>query len=87
MNFNLFYNLITEAELGSKQAELLQQGKEIAKKLGLRFNGIQEDLRDGSFHSFVFTDMAKTKSTFMATSLEDAIKELEATRKKFKDVE
>ena len=83
MKFDLFYTLITEAELGSKQADLLQQGKEIAQKLGLRFNGIQENLINGNFHSFVFTDMKETGSTFMATSLEDAVKELEAMRKKF----
>lgn len=51
--------------------EILQQGKDIAKKLGVRFNGWWED-----FKAFLFTDDKDTGSSFLGKDEQDARKNL-----------
>ena len=56
----------------------MDKGEEIAKELGIRYDGIQEEL------GMQFTDIHQTGTTFYANTLEEAKVRLAEKRKLFR---
>jgi hypothetical protein len=85
MVFKDFYymHLITEKDsnLTDDLKELLKKGQSIATKLGLKFNGWQEAFEKFA-GAYVFSD-PKTKSSFFATTEEEAKQNLSKMRLKY----
>lgn len=68
---------------GQKEALSEEQGKAIAKEIGVKFDGIQEGIEDVPA-TFQLTD-PQTGTTINATSLEDARSKVEKSRTEFEE--
>jgi len=74
-----------------KTGEKTPEGEEIAKKLGLNYNGVQQGITFGdkkipSRHTFTIPN-SKMGTTFLAHSYEEAKEKLEKHKNSFQDAE
>jgi hypothetical protein len=73
----VIYKTSSGRPMGKNQ---ITKGEEIAKKLNVRLDGYYNQIR-----KFAFTDIKKTKSSFIAGTYEEAKEKLEDMQEKFKE--